>query len=155
MWVDKVLSPLSGRSRPRHTIEAEFRNPSRPPPTDSATFVILISVLAGNDIHFRFDVKSALIRLRSGKREVLNMEEKTGLQFTIEAAPDPITLNRAQTAVIVVDMQNDFCSQGGMFHWAGVDISSVQKTIGRHAQGAVDSAQGRNQDRLPENGFSN
>jgi ureidoacrylate peracid hydrolase len=58
------------------------------------------------------------------------MEEKRGLQFTIEATPDPITLNTAQAAVLVVDMQNDFCSKGGMFDHAGVDISSVQKAIG-------------------------
>jgi ureidoacrylate peracid hydrolase len=39
-------------------------------------------------------------------------------------------MNTAQTAVIVVDMQNDFCSKGGLFDRAGVNISSVQEAIG-------------------------
>lgn len=51
-------------------------------------------------------------------------------QTTIEATPQPITMDTAQTAVIVVDMQNDFCSKGGMFDRAGCDISVVQKAVG-------------------------
>jgi ureidoacrylate peracid hydrolase len=53
-----------------------------------------------------------------------------GTQITIEAKPEPITLDTAQTAVIVVDMQNDFCSKGGMFDRAGIDISVVEKAVG-------------------------
>ena len=49
---------------------------------------------------------------------------------TIEAKPQPITVNTARTVVIVVDMQNDFCSKGGMFDRAGVNISMVQKVVG-------------------------
>ena len=49
---------------------------------------------------------------------------------TIEAKPQPITVNTTQTAVMVVDMQNDFCSKGGMFDRAGVNISMVQKVVG-------------------------
>jgi len=51
-------------------------------------------------------------------------------ETTIEAVPAPITINTARTAVVVVDMQNDFCSKGGMFDRAGVDISMVQRAIG-------------------------
>ena len=54
----------------------------------------------------------------------------TPRQTTIEAAPEPIIIDTARTAVIVVDMQNDFCSQGGMFDRAGVDISAVRKAVG-------------------------
>jgi ureidoacrylate peracid hydrolase len=57
------------------------------------------------------------------------MEESASLQANIEAAPGPVAINIAQTAVIVVDMQNDFCSKGGMFDRAGVDISIVQKVV--------------------------
>ena len=35
----------------------------------------------------------------------------------------------ATTAVIVVDMQNDFGTNGGMFHRAGIDISMIQEAI--------------------------
>jgi ureidoacrylate peracid hydrolase len=51
-------------------------------------------------------------------------------QTTIEAKPEPITIDTAQTAVIVVDMQNDFCSKGGLFDRAGINISTVQKAVG-------------------------
>ena len=51
-------------------------------------------------------------------------------QLTIEANPDPITVEVADTAVVVVDMQNDFCSHGGLLDRAGVNISTIQKAIG-------------------------
>ena len=38
-------------------------------------------------------------------------------------------MDTAQTAVIVVDMQNDFCSKGGLFDRAGIEISAVQKAV--------------------------
>ena len=52
----------------------------------------------------------------------------------IDAKPDPITIDIARTAVIVVDMQNDFGSKGGMFDRAGMDISGIQKAIGPTAK---------------------
>ena len=58
------------------------------------------------------------------------MGVSTGRQTTIEAKPEPITIDTALTAVIVVDMQNDFCSKGGLFDRAGVNISMVQKAVG-------------------------
>ncbi len=48
----------------------------------------------------------------------------------ISAKPEPIAIDTAKTAVIVVDMQNDFGSKGGMFDRAGIDISGIQKVIG-------------------------
>jgi ureidoacrylate peracid hydrolase len=58
------------------------------------------------------------------------MEVSAGRSMIIEAEPEPITVNCAETAVIVVDMQNDFCSKGGMFDRAGINISAVQKAVG-------------------------
>src|SRR5216683_3655565 len=49
--------------------------------------------------------------------------------MVIEAKPEPITIDTAQTAVIVVDMQNDFCSKGGLFDRAGINVSAVQKAV--------------------------
>lgn len=57
------------------------------------------------------------------------MTGDNGSQVTMEATPEPITIDRARTAVIVVDMQNDFGSKGGMFDRAGVDIAPIQKVI--------------------------
>jgi len=48
---------------------------------------------------------------------------------TLEAKPEPIAINPARTAVIVVDMENDFVTKGGMFDRAGSDISGAQKAI--------------------------
>ena len=38
-------------------------------------------------------------------------------------------IDTARTAVIVVDMQNDFGSKSGMFDRAGIDISGIQKAV--------------------------
>ena len=40
-----------------------------------------------------------------------------------------ISIDTARTAVIVVDMQNDFGSKSGMFDRAGIDISGIQKAV--------------------------
>lgn len=47
----------------------------------------------------------------------------------IMAKPDSIAIDTARTAVIVVDMENDFGTKGGMFDRAGIDISMIQKVI--------------------------
>jgi ureidoacrylate peracid hydrolase len=47
----------------------------------------------------------------------------------LPARPEPIAIDRARTALIVVDMQNAFASQGGMFDLAGFDISGAAPTI--------------------------
>lgn len=47
----------------------------------------------------------------------------------IDARPKPITIDHARTAVIVVDMQNDFGSPGGMFQRAGIDISPIRAAV--------------------------
>ena len=49
--------------------------------------------------------------------------------MTLEAKPEPIAIDPAKTAVIVVDMQNDFGSKGGMFDRAGIDISGIQRAV--------------------------
>jgi ureidoacrylate peracid hydrolase len=48
---------------------------------------------------------------------------------TLDAKPEPIAIDPARSAVIVVDMENDFAAKGGMFDRAGVDISGAQKAI--------------------------
>src|SRR3954470_6501207 len=48
---------------------------------------------------------------------------------TVDAKPEPIAINPTNTAVIVVDMENDFVSKGGMFDRAGVDVSGAQQAV--------------------------
>jgi ureidoacrylate peracid hydrolase len=80
------------------------------------------------------------------------MEVSAGRSTTIEAKPEPITMDTAQTAVIVVDMQNDFCSKGGLFDRAGISISAVQKAVGPTRK-ALLAARSRNQNCLPQDGL--
>jgi ureidoacrylate peracid hydrolase len=48
---------------------------------------------------------------------------------TINAQPEPISIELGKTAVLVVDMQNDFGAKGGMFDRAGIDISPIQQVV--------------------------
>jgi ureidoacrylate peracid hydrolase len=54
--------------------------------------------------------------------------------YKIEAKPESFAFDTAKTAVIVVDMQNDFGSKGGMLDRAGIDISGIQKAVGPTAK---------------------
>src|SRR5213083_1447818 len=56
------------------------------------------------------------------------LEGKEG-SVMLDAKPEPIAIDPAHTAVIVVDMENDFVAKGGMFDRAGADISGAQKAI--------------------------
>ncbi len=58
-----------------------------------------------------------------------NARAPIGRTVTVVARPEAITIDTAQTAVIVVDMQNDFGVEGGMFHRSGIDISGIQKAV--------------------------
>ncbi len=51
------------------------------------------------------------------------------LSFTVDARPEAIAMDTTHTAVIVVDMQNDFGAKGGMFDQCGADISRIQDLV--------------------------
>src|SRR5260370_42548741 len=55
--------------------------------------------------------------------------EPNSQMVTLDAKPEPIAIDPARSAVIVVDMENDFAAKGGMFDRAGVDISGAQNAI--------------------------
>jgi ureidoacrylate peracid hydrolase len=44
----------------------------------------------------------------------------------LDARPEPVAIDPRRTAVLVIDMQNDFGAVGGMFERAGLDISGIQ-----------------------------
>jgi len=54
--------------------------------------------------------------------------ERSG-SVTLPARPEPIRLNPAETAVIVVDMQNAYSTPGGYVDLAGFDIAGARGTI--------------------------
>ena len=47
----------------------------------------------------------------------------------IDAKPQPLNIDPSTTAVIVVDMQNDFGHERGMFARAGIDITPIQTVV--------------------------
>ena len=47
----------------------------------------------------------------------------------VHADPEPITIDTAKTAVLVIDMQNEFGAKGGLFDRAGLDISMIQAAV--------------------------
>jgi ureidoacrylate peracid hydrolase len=47
----------------------------------------------------------------------------------VEAEPTSISIDLARTAVLVIDMQNDFGAPGGMFERAGIDIAMIQSAV--------------------------
>jgi ureidoacrylate peracid hydrolase len=52
-----------------------------------------------------------------------------GRVVNISAIPTDLQFDVASSAVLVIDMQNDFGSEGGMFHRAGIDISKIQRAV--------------------------
>src|SRR3954451_16360688 len=50
-------------------------------------------------------------------------------RIAIDSRPEALVIETARTAVIVVDMQNDFGSHGGMMALAGIDVSGNRAVI--------------------------
>ena len=51
------------------------------------------------------------------------------MSFVVDASPNAIQIESTTSAVLVVDMQNDFASEGGMFHTAGIDLSMIRAVV--------------------------
>ena len=49
--------------------------------------------------------------------------------ITIKADPQPILVDLARTALLVVDMQNAFAHEGGYFDLVGLDITPIRRII--------------------------
>lgn len=57
------------------------------------------------------------------------MEIPDSQRVGIGARPEAIDIHMGHTAVLVIDMQNDFGSPGGMFDRAGIDILGIRRAI--------------------------
>jgi len=60
--------------------------------------------------------------------------ERLSSLITVNAKPGPVSFDPSRSAVIIVDMQNDFGSEGGMFALGGIDISRIRGVIPAIAQ---------------------
>ena len=49
--------------------------------------------------------------------------------ISIAARPQPLEIDLDRTALLVVDMQNDFGADGGMFDRAGIDIAAIKAIV--------------------------
>jgi nicotinamidase-related amidase len=59
----------------------------------------------------------------------LSMPAKEPLPAAISAQPQNITVDLSRSAMIVVDMQNDFCAPGGWVDWLGADLTPERAPI--------------------------
>ena len=50
--------------------------------------------------------------------------------ITVRADAKLLTIDLARTAIIVIDMQNDFCTRGGWFDSRGIDLGPARGVIG-------------------------
>lgn len=55
--------------------------------------------------------------------------DKLNSLIAVNAKPEPVSFEPSRSAVIVVDMQNDFGSEGGMCALAGINISGIRGVI--------------------------
>jgi len=76
------------------------------------------------------DNKEETNSINSAVSENASSKKKMPKDIHLKARPDSISFDAASTVVIVVDMQNDFGTKGGMFDRAGIDISMIQKSVG-------------------------
>ena len=53
---------------------------------------------------------------------------------TMTARPTPFELEAGRCAVLVIDMQNEFGAEGGMFARAGIDITPIRAAVAPTAQ---------------------
>ena len=50
-------------------------------------------------------------------------------QLTVNASPRPFSFDVARSALLVIDMQSDFCAPGGYMDHAGADIALMRRPI--------------------------
>lgn len=61
--------------------------------------------------------------------DVTRSERRPARPARVVAEPQHVTIDLGRTAVVVVDMQNDFCTDGGHLSRLGVDCSSARRLI--------------------------
>ena len=83
-----------------------------------------MTTLTRRDLLARAAAGAAVVGLGTVRAAV-----QPGRLVELPARPAPVQIDTAKTAVLVVDMQNDFGARGGMFDRAGIDITGIQRAV--------------------------
>ncbi len=67
-------------------------------------------------------------RVSAGAADLVR-PERPARPAVLEARPKPVTIDLARTAMVVVDMQNDFCHPKGWLAGIGVDVTPARTPI--------------------------
>ena len=72
----------------------------------------------------------------TGERPSIDLRrpEPPARSVELSAEPAPVTFDPARAALVVVDLQNDFCAAGGWLASIGVDVSVLRPAIEHTAQ---------------------
>jgi ureidoacrylate peracid hydrolase len=62
-------------------------------------------------------------------QKLLSETKRGQKNIELAAKPEPIQIDLHKSALVVVDMQNAFCTEGGMFEQSGVNVKPIQKII--------------------------
>jgi ureidoacrylate peracid hydrolase len=71
----------------------------------------------------------AVVRSASAEIENTLPSKRNGRLVRIDTQAEAIQIDTGKTAVIVVDMQNDFAAKGGMLDRAGIPITMIQEVL--------------------------
>ena len=71
------------------------------------------------------------------------MPESTPVPLTIQAESQRVTMDLRRTAILVIDMQNDFCEKGGWVDHLGFDYSADRAPINCATSARADSMTAR------------
>src|SRR5262245_352655 len=89
-------------------------------------------------LHRRCFVLTGLATILLLRTDALARDDKPSAMESrvvrIVAKPEPIAIDTGKTAVIVVDMQNDFGTRGGLFDRMGFDLTVIQRAVGPTAR---------------------
>ena len=84
-------------------------------------------------LHTRREATSLLVGAAASMGAAMSVQAQTPERpariIRFDARPEPFAFDTRKTAVLVVDMQNDFGSKGGMFDRAGIDIRGIQAVV--------------------------
>jgi nicotinamidase-related amidase len=68
-------------------------------------------------------------RVSEHKVDLSRADPRAVRAIDIDAQPQVVTIDANRSALVVVDMQNDFCSQGGYLDYRGIDITPDRAPI--------------------------